>query len=409
MRAVRKSNLRVLIITAAYPPNRGGVATHTYYLSEALSRMKSRRDRFLCDVHVLTTGVRRQRVGRAPNLTVHRVAGQGRHFLSFGDIPSEQALVYALDNWWRIKPDVIHAHDFESAQVGAMLKSAFRVPLVVTVHKAPKNWDPTLPKRNAKDCFLEFLRTFRLFDVIVAPSSAYHCRLLDQGFEPSAAALIPHGIPVKWLASCPNRQEPLDRLGIRSGDELILCPARIDRHKGLETFIEAAAHVKKKLPDRALVFAVAGGGSATEKRRLHQLARECSVASAMRLGASDGSDFAHSEMPSLYRRASLCVLPSREEGFGQVLLEAAVFRVPVIGSNTGGIPDIITGDATGLLFNREDPSDLAYQIVRVLEQPSLASRLASEAANRLGRDFTAERMAKDYLKLYRSVTGIRSK
>ena len=198
-------------------------------------------------------------------------------------------------------------------------------------------------------------------------------------------------------------------MGIRPGDELILCPARIDRHKGLETFIEAAALVKKKLSDRALLFAVAGGGSATEKRRLHQFAKERSVAAAIRLGATDGHDFSPAEMPSLYRRASLCVLPSREEGFGQVLLEAAVFRVPVIGSNTGGIPDIITGDTTGLLFNREDSSDLAYQIVRVLEQPSLASRLASEAAYRLEREFTAERMAKDYVKLYRSVTGIRSK
>jgi len=385
------------------------VATHTYYLSEALSRLKSRRDRFLCNVHVLTTGFRRQRVGRAPNLTVHRVAGQGRHFLSFGDVPSEQALVYALDNWWRIKPDVIHAHDFEGAQVGAMLKAAFRVPLVVTVHKAPKSWDPTLPQRNAKDCFLEFLRTFGLADAVVAPSSAYRRRLLDQGFEPSAAVLIPHGIPVKWLASCLNRPEALDRLGIRPGDEVILCPARIDRHKGLETFIEAAAHVKKKLSDRALLFAVAGSGSVTERRRLHQFAKERSVAAAIRLGATDGHDFTNAEMPSLYRRASLCVLPSREEGFGQVLLEAAVFRVPVIGSNTGGIPDIITGDTTGLLFNREDPSDLAYQIVRVLEQPSLALRLASEAAFRLEREFTAERMAKDYVKLYRSVTGIRSK
>ena len=201
---MRKSNLRVLIITAAYPPSGGGVATHTYYLSEALSRLKSRRDRFLCNVHVLTTGVRRQRIGRAPNLTVHRVAGQGRHFLSFGDVPSEQALVYALDNWWRIKPDVIHAHDFEGAQVGAMLKAAFHVPLVVTVHKAPKNWDPTLPQRNAKDCFLEFLRTFRLADAVVAPSSAYRRRLLDQGFEPSAGSSDPARYSCKVASIVPN-------------------------------------------------------------------------------------------------------------------------------------------------------------------------------------------------------------
>jgi hypothetical protein len=74
-----------------------------------------------------------------------------------GDVPIENPVRYAMEHWREIRPDLIHAQDFEAVQIGLMLKTAFKVPLIVTVHKVPKRWDPTLPQRDPKDCFLQVM------------------------------------------------------------------------------------------------------------------------------------------------------------------------------------------------------------------------------------------------------------
>ena len=246
---------------------------------------------------------------------------------------------------------------------------------------------------------------FDMADKVVAPSTAYHRRLIDQGFPSTKIEIIAHGVPVALLAAMPD-SDILHRLNLQNDDELILCPTRLDPHKGLDTLIEAGAILKQRLPSRNLILAVAGSGPEKYKSRLLQRAEALSLSSSIRLGASDGRDFSHQEMATLYRRAKIVVLPSRREGFGQVLLEAFVFKRPVVAANTGGIPDIVIPEETGLLFNRDEPDDLAHQLGRLLEEESLAELLSQQAYKRLLRKFDASLMARAYLKLYKGVTGI---
>ena len=402
-----KYKLDVLLITRDYPPEGGGVASHVYYLAHALSELTVGRldPRRICAVHVLTIGDQRKDEGSPPNFIVHRVRGEKRHFTSGGDVPLGDASSYVLNNWSKIKADVVHAHDFESLHIASMLKAAYGIPLVATVHKAPKDWDRTLPKRDLKDCALQAILHFDIADKVVAPSNAYLRRLLDQGFPNTKIEVIPHGVPVAWLAALPDC-EALNRLNLQENQELILCPTRLDPHKGIDTFIEAASMVKDRLRERNLVFAIAGSGPEKYRCELQRRAESLSMNSVVRIGASDGRDFDHKEMAALYRRAKVVVLPSRREGFGQVLLEAFVFKRPVIAANTGGIPDIITPEETGLLFTRDEPHDLAYQLERLLEDETLGSRLTARAFNKLQRTFDSRVMAVSYLKLYKKVTGI---
>lgn len=406
-----KSKLDVLVISGAYPPEGGGVAAHVYYLAYALSRL--RRARFsphrICNVHVLTTGEYRKSEGIPPNLTIHRVTGKNRHFISAGDVPYEEAVRYAMNHWQKLRPDVIHAHDFESLQIGLMLKVAFSIPLVLTVHKVPKEWDSTLPQRDVKDCFLQLIRNFELADKVVAPSRAYRQRLLDQGFPDQNIELIHHGVPVRWLSSWANKDGVLQRLNLDNSHELILCPARLDPHKGIETFVDAAAIIKNRFRNRSLLFAIAGAGSTEYRSDIEHRAQTRLVGTVLRCGPSDNKDFDHKEMPTLYRRAKICVLPSRREGLGQVLLEAFVFKRPVVAANTGGIPDVVIPGVTGLLFNRDEPDDLAHQINTLLEDEGLSQYLTFKAYERLCREFDADRMAEAYSRLYKRVAGIRIK
>ncbi len=77
-------------------------------------------------------------------------------------------------------------------------------------------------------------------------------------------------------------------------------------------------------------------------------------------------NLAHEDLRKLYCAASMSILPSRNEPFGLVAIEALACGTPVIASNQGGPLDIITPDV-GLLFESEDHEDLARQVMRVLD------------------------------------------
>lgn len=411
---MRRMKIDLLMISRAYPPLGGGVASHVQYLAEALSNLTKRPSdpKRLCRVRLVTatgTGPKPLSNGIPPFLDIHHMPSENSHFVPVGDVPFEHTVQYLLDSWTRaIRADVIHVHDFEALQIGLMLKAAFKVPLIMTMHRAPRDADRTLPERNVKDCFLEVVRRFGLLDKLVAPSEAYKRHLVGQGFDESTIETIQHGVPISRLSLQANDHTVLARLGIENDDELIFAPVRLDPHKSPETFVDAAALVIPRVERRKLVFAIAGSGKSAYRAELENRARQKGILSAIRFGASDGKDFRHEEMATLFRRARICVLPSTKEGFGQVLLEAGVYKIPVIAANTGGIPEIVVANDTGLLFNRNEPDDLATQIVRLLTDSHLGELLALRAHNRLRRCFDADQMAHRYVRLYMRVAGITS-
>lgn len=407
-----KKKLDILIISRTYSSEVvGGIATHVGYLTDGLHKITKTRmsKRKICNVHVFTTWDRKDRHqgGTPPNLMIHWFPGVGGHFTSVGDVPYEEVVEYGFNHWWKIKPDIIHAHDFESVLIGLMFKTAFKVPLVMTVHKAPKDWDPTLPQRDVKDNLLQTLLNHSIVDKFVAPSNAYKRSLLDRNCPEERVKKIPHGIPVGKLLKSPNKPGVTQRLNLEDSHELILCPSRLDPHKGIETFIDAAKMVKKALPHRNLIFAVAGGSGPTWYRnKLEQQTRNLSLGTIIRLGTSKHEDLHLAEMPTLYRRAKICVLPSQREGFGQALIEAYVYKKPVVGSTTGGIPEVVIPNETGLLFKRNEAKDLAFQITRLLKDNNLALLLAQQAYKRVRLEYDIGVMAQRYFRLYKKVAGV---
>jgi glycosyltransferase involved in cell wall biosynthesis len=409
---LKKRKIDVLIISSAYPPEGGGVATHVYYLVHALRQLTRRgTSRKICNIHLLTTGGPSGEEGIPPNVMIHRQPGQKGHFSVFTEdahatgVPFEGPVGYCLKNWAIIKPDLIHVHDFEAMMIGSMLKGTFKVPLIMTVHRAPREWDKALPRRNLKDCFLQGVLSFNFADAIVAPSNAYKQWLLAQGFPSEKIKIIPHGVPARWLASRHTADGILQRFNLEDNQRLVLCPTRLDPLKDIETFIEAAALLKPDQIAKNVIFAIAGAGSNDYRSKLEEQARRASVDICFRFGPADHKDVEHAEMPTLYRRATVCVIPSKREGFGQALLEAFVFRRPVVAAITGGIPEVVESEATGLLFERENPNDLAYQMRRIFAEEGLANSLTAKVYDSLLREFTAEIMAERYFRLYKDVTN----
>jgi len=110
------------------------------------------------------------------------------------------------------------------------------------------------------------------------------------------------------------------------------------------------------------------------------------------------------DIPNIIDSLYVLVLPSLiREGFGIVLIEAMARGVPVIGSNIGGIPEVIKDGETGLLVPPNNPQALSDAIVNLLSDPEKAKNMGKLGRERVGGNFTAKIRAKEYENLYYNI------
>ena len=105
-----------------------------------------------------------------------------------------------------------------------------------------------------------------------------------------------------------------------------------------------------------------------------------------------------SDLPDLYRRAWVSVLPSWGEAFGLVLAEALACGTPVVGADSGGIPEVLGGDErVGRLFD-DDPAPALLEAIELARDPATAA-----ACRARGETFSAARCAERHEALYREL------
>jgi len=392
--------MRVLLLSAAFRPHQGGVATHATDLAHGLAEANNR-------VFVLTVR-KRGKLKQETNdrLIVWKIDPRQPSEFDGRRAPLERISTFLMQRWHEVDADIIHAHDFDSLFVGWMLKTAFSIPLILTVHNAPRKWRPGLHRERPKNCFLEAVRTHGIVDGLIVPSQASASTLIAQGFTSescgAAPKVIPHGIR-RHLASFTPDPALLTEIGVDEDDIVfVLCPTRIDVHKDVDTFVKAAAQLKKNARRRRFLFLVTNEPTGIEYKVIAK--------SANQLGLEVGRDirfrqFSYQEMATLYRRANLCVVPSPRESFGLTVLEAFLFGVPVIAANQGALPEIVRHENNGLLFEPGDPVDLSNQVSRILDNDELRQRICVAARKQVGEgeEYSADRMIKDHELFYGEV------
>jgi glycosyltransferase involved in cell wall biosynthesis len=141
-------------------------------------------------------------------------------------------------------------------------------------------------------------------------------------------------------------------------------------------------------------------GSGKELPALQREAHELGVADRVRFL----TDVPDRELPAIYNSAEIYLglsrlLEQRVEGFGISLVEAGACAVPVVAARTGGIPETVHHEETGLLVNPEDPNQVDAAIVRLLDDRTLAQRLGSAARQLVERYYNWDRVAADIARL----------
>lgn len=100
------------------------------------------------------------------------------------------------------------------------------------------------------------------------------------------------------------------------------------------------------------------------------------------------------------KESSVIAIPSRMESMPQVILEAFYLKVPIVATNVGGIPEIVTDEINGLLVPSEDPTRLAYSINRLLDDRDLADSLARNGYRHVMKSLTCDVMLPRYIRFY---------
>ena len=293
------------------------------------------------------------------------------------------------------KIELIHTHWLvPQGLVGALLHHLTGIPHIVTIHGSDLNILKT-------HTFLHPVCRFitRNSTMITVNSRYMNQQLLTVSPEAGQKVqVIPMGIdPERSGAASITDMKQRHNAG-----HLILCVGRLIDWKGTKFLIAAMPAVLEKFPDTKLIII----GTGPERDGLTRNVRE--------LGISDQVEFSGAisaaDLPSYYRSADVFVLPSinragKTEGLGVVLLEAMASGCPVIGSNIGGIPDIITDGKNGFLVPEQDPTALAEKIIRIMSDAEMREKFRKNGYARIQESFTWTAIADQFSSVYSQVLG----
>jgi rhamnosyl/mannosyltransferase len=211
----------------------------------------------------------------------------------------------------------------------------------------------------------------------------------------------------RWLGFRPRVIAPgIDLDAFAPGEDraevpTILCPAAVDvPRKRVGLLIEAFRRVRRERGDARLVLSRPGRDCGAFAVAVGEAGRGSS-------GLPDGVELAdlddRDELIRAYRSAWVCALPSLGEAFGLVLAEALACGTPVVGSNDGGIPELIDRPEIGRLFDGDDAEALAGALLECLD---LAGRPGTQGACRARAEpLSRDAMVASYLSLYRELVS----
>lgn len=159
--------------------------------------------------------------------------------------------------------------------------------------------------------------------------------------------------------------------------------------------LRAFGIVQKKFPDAVLMIA----GEGSEKRRLKKLAKQLKLKNVEFKGRVSPA-----AMPELYDKADIYLNTPNIDNMPSSVIEAYAAGTPVVSTNAGGIPYILEHEKSGLLVDVDDHSELANQVIRLLQDNDLAQEIISNGLV-LSKKYSWENVRKDWVRIYRELVG----
>ena len=167
--------------------------------------------------------------------------------------------------------------------------------------------------------------------------------------------------------------------------------------KGPDVLLKAFVEVVKAKPNARLC--IIGTGEMEDELR-KTIAGERLETNVELLGSRP-----HRDLVEYYARSRVVAVPSRSEGLSLVAIEAAIMGKPVIASDVGGLPEVVSENESGLIVPSNDPAALSGAILMLLRDLELSAKLGRQAKSRASKLFNQQSMAATFVQLYREVNA----
>ncbi|MEU7630566.1 D-inositol-3-phosphate glycosyltransferase [Nocardia sp. NPDC049220] len=277
--------------------------------------------------------------------------------------------------------DLVHSHYWLSGQVGWLARDRWRVPLVHTAHTLAAVKNAALAEGDCPEPATREIGEKQVIaesDRLVA-NTADEARQLVELYSAPADRIdvVPPGADL-------TRYRPGDKvaarveLGLSVEERIVAFVGRIQPLKAPDVLVRAAAEVLRADPERPLRVLIVGGPSGSGLERPDAL-----IELAAELGIAERVTFLPPQPPDrlvlVYRAADLVAVPSYNESFGLVAIEAQASGTPVLAADVGGLGTAVRHEQSGLLVSGHRAPDWANALRYLLDDPDRLRRMGVRA------------------------------
>jgi|GEM_PF-6791575 len=325
------------------------------------------------------------------------------------------------------KPDVIHALNGESVPSMAGVFRKTGIPFVATVNgpllfcfpgegtdrhgkncigcKGRQRYEETMlrwGKRGRLVAFLYWLysyphmanlaRSVKTAKLLLPISNGFKKDLLRLGYRNERIRVVHNPIEVQSRVKSAVRKE----LSIPPTAKVLLYAGRVTENKGVQNVMDAM----KDLPETYLV--VVGKGEYAQP--LQDKANALGIHARVRFTGFVPND----KLSPYYSIANIVLMAGTfYESLGRMLMEACTYGVPVIGTDIGGIPDVIEDGKNGFLLKSQDITELRDKIKAILDNPSLAKKMGAYGKAKMKKEFSPDAVVKELISAYNEAQHLR--
>lgn len=276
--------------------------------------------------------------------------------------------------------EIVHFHTAHAHTLGLLAAQLSRVPVRI------------LTRRVDFHIHKHLLNKWKYgpgLTAIVSISEGIRRVLIEDGLPPERVTTIRSGIDFQRIANVGDGSYWREEFGISEDSLVVGIVGALAPHKHHQNFLEAAAIVKKAMPD--VRFLIVGDGALRE-----ELERS---AAARGLGADVIFTGFRQDALEITKGLDIFVLCSYLEGLGTAILDAMALGRPVVATEVGGIPEIVLHRKNGLLVPPRDPQGLAAAILKLAKNPELRDRMGASGKEH-AQNFTIERVIQRTEALY---------
>jgi starch synthase len=285
------------------------------------------------------------------------------------------------------KFDLIHTHNPTAGMTGCKLAGKFGIPHIMTLHGPwasvrQKFYTRALARHIEK-------KTVNGADIVTCDSYALKDEVLrNYGVGKDKVVAIPNAVETNIFSPDIGRDHALKELKLDINNPLILYTGRFVEEKGLPYLLEAFKNVE------VAELLLLGGGfdehlvknwllkNPKMKERIHVIPY-----------------LPYAKMPYAYNACDLFVLPTLAEGMSRSIMEAMACGKPVIATNVGGNPELVSNE-TGLLVEAKSPEGLAYNINKLLKSSATRSKMGKAAREFAIDNLGVEKRVQSFLTIY---------